>query len=307
MKKYLKIIIIIVIIVFSYLYFLCLKNSSNRIPLSKFKPFYEEYENLDIDTIKVNTNLPKIDAASAFYPLASSIVQCIYDKDSYNNELSYDSTSETYKNLLDEKVDIIIVTSPSENQQKMIEQSNMTLKFIPIAKEALIFYTREQNIVDSLTTEDIKNIYTDQITNWNELNGSDSNIKTYQLAKDNGSQTCFENIVKNNTIDKKNHFEVYDMGTIIDKVAWNNNSIGYAINSFYTKMYNNPNLKLLSINQIEPNAENIVLGKYPLMHDVYFVYNENNNNSNISNILNWILSEQGQKLVQYMGLQPINN
>ena len=43
------------------------------------------------------------------------------------------------------------------------------------------------------------------------------------------------------------------------------------------------------------------------MYDVYFVYNENNNNSNISNILGWILSEQGQKLVQYMGLQPIKN
>ena len=36
------------------------------------------------------------------------------------------------------------------------------------------------------------------------------------------------------------------------------------------------------------------------MYDVYFVYNENNNNSNISNILDFILSKQGQKLVQYM-------
>ena len=49
------------------------------------------------------------------------------------------------------------------------------------------------------------------------------------------------------------------MGTIIDKVAWNKNSIGYAFNSFYTKIYNNTNLKLLYINQIEPNAKNIVM------------------------------------------------
>ena len=138
-----------------------------------------------------------------------------------------------------------MVTSPSENQQKMIEQSNMNLNFISIAKEALIFYTWKQNTINSLTIEDISKIYTDQITNWNELYDNGSNIKTYQLAKGNGSQTCFENIVINNNIDNKNHFEVNDMGTIIDKVARNKNSIGYAFNSFYTKIYNNSKLKLL--------------------------------------------------------------
>lgn len=234
-------------------------------------------------------------------------MQCIYDKNNYNNELSYDSTSTAYKNLLDGKVDIILVTSPSENQQKMIEQSNMNLKFIPIAKEALIFYTWKQNTINSLTIEDINKIYKNQIANWKELYGNDSNIKTYQLAKDNGSQTCFENIVRNNNIDNKNHFEVNDMGTIIDKVAWNKSSIGYAFNSFYTKIYNNSKLKFLCINQIEPNAQNIIVERYPLMYDVYFVYNENNNNSNISNVLDWILSEQGQKLVKYMGLQSLKN
>lgn len=298
--------LVVIIICFS-IYFFYNNNTSNITPLSKYKPFDSEYKNLYVDAIKISSNLPKINVATAFYSLASSIVQNIYDESSYNNELLYTSTSIAYENLLTKKVDVIIVTSPSENQQKMIEQSNMNLKFIPIAKEALIFYTWKQNTINSLTIEDINKIYTNQITNWKELYGNDSDIKTYQLAKDNGSQTCFENIVRNNNIDNKNHFEVNDMGTIINKVAWNKNSIGYAFNSFYKKIYNNSKLKLLYINQIEPNTENIVLGRYPLMYDVYFVYNENNNNSNILNILNWILSEQGQKLVQYMGLQPIKN
>ena len=298
---------LVVIIICSCLYIFYDNNISNITPLSKYKPFDIEYKNGYIDTIKVSSNLPKIDVATAFYPLASSIVQSIYDEKSYNNELLYTSTSTAYKDLLDGKVDIFIVTSPSENQQKMIEQSNMNVKFIPIAKEALIFYTWKQNTINSLTIEDINKIYKNQITNWKELYGNDSDIKTYQLAKENGSQTCFENIVRNNNIDNKNHFEVNDMGTIIDKVAWNKSSIGYAFNSFYTKIYNNSKLKLLCINQIEPNAENIIVGRYPLMYDVYFVYNENNNNSNISNILDWILSEQGQKLVQYMELQSLKN
>ena len=238
-------VILVVIIICSFLYVFYDNNISNITPLSKYKPFDSEYENLYIDTIKVSSNLPKVEDATTFYPLASSIVQSIYDENSYNNELSYTSTFTAYKDLLDGKVDIIMVTSPSENQQKMIEQSNMNLNFISIAKEALIFYTWKQNTINSLTIEDISKIYTDQITNWNELYDNGSNIKTYQLAKGNGGQTCFENIVINNNIDNKNHFEVNDMGTIIDKVARNKNSIGYAFNSFYTKIYNNSKLKLL--------------------------------------------------------------
>lgn len=300
MKKTVLTIVIITICFSLYIFY---NSMSNITPLSKYKPFVSEGENLD--TIKISNNLPTIDVAVAFYPLGSSIIQSIYDKSSYNNELSYTSTSTAYKNLLNESVDAIIVTSPSENQQKMIEQSDLNLKFIPIAKEALIFYACKQTPINSITIEDINKIYTGQITNWEELQGSNSKIRTYQLTRDNGSQTCFENIVKNNNIDNKNHFEVDDMGTIINKVAWNKNSIGYSFNSFYTKIYNNSKLKLLYINQIEPSTENIVSGKYPLMYDVYFVYNENNSNSNITIVLDWILSEQGQKLVEYMGLQQI--
>ena len=74
------------------------------------------------------------------------------------------------------------------------------------------------------------------MSNWNEVNGEDSEIITYQLEKNNGSQTCFETIVKDNSINKR-HIEVNDMGKIIKKAALNKNSISYAYNSFYTSVF----------------------------------------------------------------------
>lgn len=271
--------------------------------MSKYRPFYGEYENFD--NMKLYNNLPKIDVATAFYPVASSIVQNIYDEKSYNNELSYVSTSTAYNDLLSKKVDVIIVTKPSKNQKEMIEKFNEDLKFIPIAREALVFYTRKENTIKSITVDDINKIYTSQIINWKDLNGKNAIINTYQLTKDNGSQTCFEDIVNNNVIDGKKHFEVNDMGKIIDKVSNNRNSIGFSFNSFYTKIYNDSRLKLFYINGVEPSKENIISEKYPLMYDVFFVYNKNNNNENIEKLLEFILSEQGQKIIEIMGLQPI--
>ena len=97
------------------------------------------------------------------------------------------------------------------------------------------------------------------------------------------------------------------MGKIIDNAANHNGSIGYAFNSFYTRMHNNKKLKLININEIEPSKENITSGKYPLMFDVYFVYKNNNSNSNIPILLDYLLSSQGQDLIKNNGLQPIEN
>ena len=279
-------------------------NKSNITPLSNYDPFINN-EQLDKNDINISNDLPKIDAASAFYPLASSMVESIYDKNSYNHELKYVSTNDAFKDVLDKKVDISIVTKPSKNQQKMIEDSNLDIEFVPFAKEALVFYTWKKNIISSITMSEINKIYTNEITNWEELKGNNQIIKTFQLEKDNGSQTSFETYVSNSVLDNKNHFEIDDMGKIIEKAAWSKGSIGYAFNSFYTKVYNSPRLKLLSINQIEPTIKNIINNNYPLMFDVYLVYDNNNSNNNINVVSNWLLSNQGQEFVKQMGLQPI--
>ena len=133
----------------------------------------------------------------AFYPLASKIVENIYSSENYTNELNWVSTAEAYGNIVNGKVDALIVSQPSKEQIELIKISNKNLKFVPFAKEALIFYVNEKNSIDSLTIEEIQKIY---------LGEYDKNITTYQLEKNNGSQTCFETIVENNTIDKK-HIE----------------------------------------------------------------------------------------------------
>ena len=276
--------------------------------MADFRPFTSGNNVIiaEKSTLKISTNLPTINASSAFYPLSASIVESIYNKDSYSNELNYISTSQAYEKIINNQIDGIIVTEPSEEQKQMIENSNVNLKFVPFAKDALVFYINSNVNISSLTIDEIKKIYLGEISNWNEVNGEDSEIITYQLEKNNGSQTCFETIVKDNSINKR-HIEVNDMGKIIKKAALNKNSISYAYNSFYTSVFNSSKLKLVNINQIEPSKENIISGKYPLMYDLYFVYDTNNSNENLKLIEEWLLSEQGQNLVKDMGFQPIKN
>ena len=95
------------------------------------------------------------------------------------------------------------------------------------------------------------------------------------------------------------------MITIIKEVIYNKNSIAYAFNSFYMQQFNSSNLRLLCIDGVEPTKENIICGKYPLMYEIYLIYDANAVNENVLELEKWILSEEGQDICENMGFQTI--
>lgn len=104
--------------------------------------------------------------------------------------------------------------------------------------------------------------------------------------------TFFESIVKNNII-YKNHYEIHTIPEIIDRVAEDKYGIGYAFNSYYTRMYPNNKTK-----DIRVNEKSIKDSDYPLLFEVYLIYRTDNNNENISKIVNWLETDEGQEFVE---------
>ena len=262
--------------------------------IKKFEPFSENNSLLKLKTsLKIETNLPKIEAASAFYPFAADLVQNIYSEDLYSSKLlKMVSTSQAFSDIIDGKTDIIIATEPSDEQREEIQKSNVELQFKKIYLEPLAIILNKNNSIENLNIEQIQRIYYNDSSNWTEFGGNNTEIHTYQLEKNNGSQTCFENIVKNNTIGKNNH-EINIMPKIIDKVGLDKNGIGYAFYSYYSKMYNNKNVKTININNTSIKSED-----YPLLFEVYLIYRTDNSNNNIQKIINWLESDEGKNFIK---------
>ena len=260
----------------------------------QFEPFSKNNSLLKLETnLKIETNLPKIEAASAFYPFAANLVQNIYSEDSYSNELlEMVSTSQAFSDIIDKKTDIIIATEPSDEQREKIQKSNVDLQFKTIYLEPLAIILNRSNNIENLSIEQIQRLYYNDNLRWSEFSGNNTDIHTYQLEINNGSQTCFENIVKNNKIDK-NHYEINTMPKIIDRVGLDRNGIGYAFYSYYSKMYSNKNVKLININNTSVNSE-----EYPLLFEVYLIYRTDNSNKNIQKLVNWIESAEGKNFIK---------
>ena len=127
--------------------------------------------------------------------------------------------------------------------------------FYPMAKE--ILESKNENY--NLTIDEIKTIYNSNNLKWN----------TYQLEENNGSQTCFQSIVKNNTLGN-NHYEINTMPKIIDEIANDKDGIGYTFYSYYSKMHKNNNVKIIDV-----NGKSILDKDYPLQFEVYLIYRDN--------------------------------
>ena len=290
-----NILVFILVLFLVFIFCLCSMyqyNSIIDIDLSKYVPFSKNNLLLKYNTnFKLTNNLPKIEATSAFYPFSANFVQNIYDESFYSNAmLQLVSTQQAYFDIIAGKTDIIIATEPSDAQKEYIKNSNVELVYKSLYLEPLVIFLNTNNIINNLNIEQIQKMYFNNV-NWSEFGTNFGNVHTYQLEKNNGSQTCFESIVKNNICDN-NHFEIDTMPKIIDDVAQDKNGIGYAFYSYFSKMHINKNTKFINVNGKSP-----ILDDYPLLFEVFLIYRADNINENISQIINWLDTQEGNNFI----------
>ena len=284
---------------------------NDEVNLSEYQPFSSN--NLlkklnDNPTISISDNYPKLDGATAAYPVYGSIAQEIYkglDENSVNDYVSCTKTSEAYTHLINGNIDIFFGAQPSKQQLKMAESKGVKFELTPIAKEAFVFFVNKDNPVDNLTLEEIQDIYQKKLTNWSKLGGKNEKILPFQRPENSGSQTIMLAKVMNGKTLPTPPWEEYSsgMGEIISKTAAYRNyssAIGYSFRYFATGMKPNSNIKLLNINGIAPSNQNIREKKYPFTVDVYAV-TAGSKNPNTNKLIQWILTEQGQQFMETCG------
>jgi phosphate transport system substrate-binding protein len=289
----------------------------DEILIYDYRPFIEGSKAVklpEMATLKFNNfNLPKLDGATALYPLYSAFVQAVYPKKDYYPYGKYEdvrvsTTTRAYEALIDGSVDIIFCAKPSEEQIEMANEKGVNFHMTPIGKEAFVFFVNKRNPVSNLTTDQIINIYSGKILNWSELNGKKNKIRVYQRSKNSGSQTILESIMGNEKIIEPLTEDVFElMDGIVNQTAnYRNyrNALGYSFLFYTTQMVRNNNIKLLSINSVFPSKESIKDGTYPYS-DTFYAITINKENENSNKFIDWILSEQGQYLVEATGYVPI--
>lgn len=262
--------------------------------------------------------MPILDGAEAAFPVYSAFALNCYENivdierqtavlETDTSPIQFTNTIEAYKRLLTGEVDIFFGAKPSEDQKQLAESKGKELVLTPIGKEAFVFFVSDKNKVDSLTSDQIRGIYSGEYTNWRQVGGSIVPILAFQRPKNSGSQTMMEYFMGDTPLKTPLEVEWSDgMGRVLSQVANYQNkqsAIGYSFRYFATMMESSyrDDIKLLAIDGIKPNAKEIASGKYPLTTTLYAITVADNDNKQIKPFLEWMQSEQGQTVVEQTG------
>jgi phosphate transport system substrate-binding protein len=297
---------------------------SEEVYLRYYEPFRTDTlaKSLDDESdLNLRENLPRLDGATALYPLYAAFGKAVYPEGEYavyddESAIVCSRTANAFERLLDGSADIIFLMGVSEEQRERARERGWELTLTPIGREAFVFFVNNRNRADNLTVGNIQDIYTGKIDNWRNLGGRNKEIIIYQRPESSGSQVMLKEIMGDiPIIDPPNEF-IYDMmKEMYNAVAYKNyqSAIGYSFLFYINDMIGEDRIKFLAIEGVSPTAENIQSGAYPFAHDFYAITivrepeteAEAERIANIEKFIKWILSPQGQSLVEKTGYVPL--
>jgi len=267
----------------------------------------------------------KIDGSTSTLPIVRAIYSAIYPEGS-NYPESASKTVPSYEMLIDGELDLIIVPYASSDVIALAEQKDVQLEFVPIAAEALIFITPEENTASNITLEQVREIYLNYgIKNWNELGGPDRELIPICRNSDSGSQSQMDNLVLNNekmhSSIQKNYVEL-TMEGMLELVAFYHSgglsgkptasyALGYTLYSYLENITEitgiGDRLRILSFDGIEPTEQSISDGTYPLTDAYYAVIrNDMSEDTGIREVISWLESESGVAAIKRAGFISIS-
>ena len=264
-------------------------------------------------SLKLTDNLPVLDGAAALLPVYAAVIDNVYPEgcvtyeggefsdDNFYGEnfagdsaMQYKNTVRGYESIVDGTTDILFCAGPSEEQKQYAMENGVELVYVPIGLEGFVFFVNENNPVENLTVEQIRKIYACEYTNWEEVGGVNRIINPVTRLEGSGSQTTFETFMKDYEIGRKSPFAITGA------------SIGFSFRYYMDGIVENDTVKMLSLNGVYPSAENIQNRSYPIVAQFYAIYRADNDNENIPVLIEWLLSDEGQTLIEETGYVRIN-
>jgi len=257
-------------------------------------------------------NYPKVDCATAMYPLATEITKALLNVDDAEakNIARCSKTNKAYKNLIDGEVDIIFLSAPSQEVLDLAKEKGVEFEYTPIGRDAFVFINNKNNKVDTLSQNQLRDIYSGKITNWSQVGGANSEIAAYQRPITSGSQTLMRKFMGDIELKEPVEREVYqEMGELIEAVAdYENsaNSIGYSVYYYANEMIANPDVKFIKVDGVEPTKESITSNQYPITKDVLAVIRKDEpQDSAARKMIEYLLTAEGQDTVEKGGYVKI--
>jgi len=179
-----------------------------------------------------------------------------------------------------------------------------------IARDAIAVIVNPENPVNELTLQQISDIYSGKINNWQEVGGEDRPIVRLSRETNSGTHVYFlETVLRLGNKEDKTLFSTDTLllpssEGIVAEVRQNPNAVGYDGLGYVPK-----DLKMIAIAEeaggayVLPAIPTVNDKTYPIARDLY-MYTNGEATGVVKEYLDWILSAEAQEIVAELGFVP---
>ncbi len=207
-----------------------------------------------------------------------------------------------------------LAAASREIKKEEIEQATKkgaVPKEIVVALDGLAVVVHPSNLVSKLTLDQLADIFTGKVRNWKEVGGSDASIVILSREVNSGTHVYFkEHVLRKGDPASKAEFSpdallLPSSQAIADEIVQNPAAIGY-----FGMGYVSPKQKAVSVGKtpdgeyVDPTIDNVIQKKYPISRPLYF-YSRGEPAGDVKAFLDYVLSPEGQAVVQELDFVPV--
>jgi phosphate transport system substrate-binding protein len=174
-----------------------------------------------------------------------------------------------------------------------------------VALDGLSVYVNAENPVKELTVEQLELIFTGKTKNWKYVGGPDAPITVYSRENSSGTYEFFKEHVLQGKDFAASAQTMPGTAAVLQAVAKDKNGIGYGGAAYGAGAKHLAIKKDASSPAIEPSEETVMKGTYPIWRHLFIYVNPALDKGDVAAYLNWIRSNDGQKIVKEVGYYPL--
>jgi len=189
-----------------------------------------------------------------------------------------------------------------DEYNKAVEAGRMPVPFT-ICMDGVCLIVHPSNPVKQLTKEQVKKIYTGEITNWREVGGPNTPIVAISRDTSSGTYEVFHELV----LDKDKLGDKVEFANsnpqIFTRVSTTQGAVGYVGLGFVKA-----GVTAVRYEGVAPTKETIASGRYKIARPLYLFTNGYPElGSPLMDFCNFFLSEEGHEIITAKGFVPLTN
>ncbi len=174
-----------------------------------------------------------------------------------------------------------------------------TLNGQVVALDGIVLVVNNDNKVNDLTLEQIKDIYTGKITNWNQVGGDDHPIVLIGREAGSGTRDGFETVTDTKDACKYRQ-ELTSTGDVITTVSKNVNAVGYASLAAVSNK-----IKPLTVGGVAASEDTVKDGSYKLQRPFVLVTKKDKEQSDaVKSFIDFAFSKDAAEIITMTGVVP---